>query len=558
MVGSEFLKRKIEIFKEVNIEGGRLSGLHWGILAVMSLLMAAHLHYRSPDFPYSPDSASYIEQARNLVNSGSALNTPYGLFPGNSDQVENRVFPIGFALVLAAISIFGFDAKDVAVGIGHLSAILLPWLLYFCFRNALGSRYALVLAGLSFISPSVLLNAPQGLTDVFALTLAVGAISLILNSRSTLGFIAGGLLAGMAYAVRNVHLALLITIFLYFCYLWFATNTIDRRTIYKHSASCFLGIAIIMFPVLIRNLHLFGTPNPYQMPPSTVGFIENLRTYIQALIKDVTACSECANYIAWSIPGLLGLVVVASCLCWLFIKHAWCNLDAAGKKTIVISTTYILLGSCIVIVARTRYQWGELISIRHTLQYTPFLLAILLAPVFRYSTGSFAKWLGKLKLVLVIVLAVFHINYALFSEAFQARNNDYPELISAYKTGEKHLCVRENNIFLVSNWAHVFRIECGAHVRQIEPVNIVRNKDMQALIAANEGYDGLMATIVDIKNNSVGRPIHVGFFPGRFGLEARDFPLPRADQQKLLDFGWLIIRNDEHGLLVQYPKDTTE
>jgi hypothetical protein len=516
--------------------------------------MVAHLHYRSPDFPYSPDSASYIEQARNLINFGSALDTPYGLSPGNSDQVVSGLLPIGFAIVIALISTFGFDAKDVAVGIEHFSAILLPWLLYFCFRNALGSRYALVLAGLSLLSPSILLNSPQGLTDVFALVLVVGAISLALNSRSALGFIFSGILAGMAYAVRNANLALLITIVLYFCYLWFASKPAERRTIYKNAACQFLGISIIVFPVLIRNVSLFGTPNPYQMGPSTIGLIENSRTYIQALIKDATACGECATYIAWSVPGLLALTLIASCLCWLFIKYAWCNLEAAGKNAIVISAIYVLVGSCIVIAARTRYQWGELINIRHTLQYTPFLLAILLMPIFEYSTGSFA-WLQKIKLVLVIVLAFFHINYALFSEAFRNINKSYPTLLSAYKSGEKHLCVSENNIFLVSNWAYVFRIECGARVRQIEPVNIVRNKDIQKLISTNEGYDRMMDVIVDIKNHSIGRPIHIGLFPGRFGMEALDFPLPNADQQKLLDSGWAVIRNDEHGLLIQYPKN---
>jgi hypothetical protein len=78
---------------------------------------------------------------------------------------------------------------------------------------------------------------------------------------------------------------------------------------------------------------------------------------------------------------------------------------------------------------------------------------------------------------------------------------------------------------------------------------------MQALIAANEGYDGLIAAIVDIKHNAMGRPIHIGFFPGNFGLEASNFPLPSTNQQKLLDSGWAIIRNDEHGLLIQYEKD---
>ena len=553
MAGSEFLKMKN--FRTINIESRHTKKLPLFILAVISLLMAIHLHYRSPDFPYSPDSASYIEQARNLVNSGSLLTTPYGISPGNLDQIENKLFPIGFAVVLAAISTFGFDAKDVAIEISHWSAILLPWLIYFCFRAALGSRSALEIACLSCISPSVLLNSPMGLTDIFALALAIGAISLTLNARSTLVFIFSGILAGMAYAVRNVHLALLISIGLYYFYLWFADNTKDRRTFYKHAVGHFFGISIIVFPILLRNLYLFGTPNPYKMAPSTIGFIENLRTYIEALIKDLTACSGCANYIAWSVPGLVGLILVAGCLCWLFSKYAWYNLETEGRKIIVLSTIYALVGSCVVIAARTRYQWGEVISIRHTLQYTPFFLTIILISILGYSTGRFTKFLGMFKVILVVILVFFHINYALFSEAFQNRNHNNPIILNAYEIGKNHLCTKENNVFLVSNWSYIFRIKCAARVRQIEPINVTYNKDMQALIAANEGYNNLIAAIDDVKHHAMGRPIHIGFFPGSFGLEARNFPLQSANQQKLLDSGWAIIRNDEHGLLIKYEKN---
>jgi len=555
MAGGEFLKKGKENFRTFNNLNGCLSGIPWFILTAMSLLMAVHLHYRSPDFPFSPDSAFYIEQARNLVNSGSTSTTPYGLSPSDTDQVETGLFPIGFAIAIAAISTTGIDAKDVAIGISHWSAILLPWLLYLCFRNALGARNALVVAGLSVISPSILLNSSTGLTDMFALALAVAAIGLTLNSRSTLGLIGGGLLAGMAYALRNAHLALLITMGVYFCYLWLVNNTTNRRVIYKNAASTFLGIAIIVFPVLIRNIYLFGSLNPYQMPPSTIGFVENLRTYLQVLIKDATACSECGNYIAWSVPGLLALVLVTSCLSWLFIKYVWRNLATAGQNTIVISTTYVLVGSCIVIAARTRYQWGEVINIRHTLQYTPFLLVILLMPAFQNSTELFSKWLGKIQSVFIIILFLFHINFALFSEAFQARNNDSPILTNAYTAGQKHLCLPESNTFLISNIAYLFRIECSARVRQTEPVNIVHNKEMLALVAANEGHDGLMGTIANIKTHSMNRPIHAGFFPGRFGLEASDFPIPDVDQKNLLDSGWEIVSNDKHGLLIQYPRD---
>jgi thiamine biosynthesis lipoprotein ApbE len=112
--------------------------------------------------------------------------------------------------------------------------------------------------------------------------------------------------------------------------------------------------------------------------------------------------------------------------------------------------------------------------------------------------------------------------------------------------------MQDSEVFLVSNWAYVFRIECGARVRQIERIN---HKKAQAVIAADEDYASLMDAIADIKDKSTGRSIHVGFFPGRFGLDVRDFPLKAAEQKTLLDSGWTIIRNDELGLLIQNIKN---
>src|SRR5665811_575028 len=110
MFDSKFLK--ISHALDVNHSMQKIQfPIHLVILTLMSLLMTVHLHYKSSIFPFSPDSAEYIEQARNLVNSGSASSTPYGLTSADKDQVENRLFPIGFSIVIATVSSFGFDAK---------------------------------------------------------------------------------------------------------------------------------------------------------------------------------------------------------------------------------------------------------------------------------------------------------------------------------------------------------------------------------------------------------------------------------------------------------------
>ncbi|CAD6877346.1 hypothetical protein [Methylomonas albis] len=525
------------------------------ILSAISLLVMVHVHYRSPSFPFSPDSAGYIEQARNFLDSGSLLNTPYGLVPGDQDQVENRLFPIGFAVVLAAVSSFGIDAKDAAVGLAHFSAITLPWLLFFSFRRSLGTIHALLLAGLAVLSPGVLKHSLMGLTDVFGLWLATAAIGLTLNSRSIVGFIFAGLLAGVAYAIRNVHLALLATIVLYFGYCWLSGAARERRAVVLQTLAAMFGMAVVVVPLLLRNFVLFGSPNPYLMGPSTIGFVENLRTYIEALLKDGTACSECARYVAWSLPGLLGLGVLLIAAVYTVYKYLWSNVPNDGKKAFAISTIYLVTGSCVVVAARTRYQWGELINLRHTLQYSPYLLAGLFVLLANHGRAGVFKGLTTASLLVSACLVFFHVNYALYSESFRNSDKDYPKLAHAFASGKAYLCGNQADTYLVSNWAHVFRIECGARVRQIEAITgTAEGGEMRAVMSANDGYVSVLDAINDIKQQAGSRPIRVGFFPGRFGVEPENLPLSAVDEQHLLGKGWQIFRNDQQGLLLEYSK----
>jgi hypothetical protein len=549
MADSKFLKSTINLHGANNYLDKSQVLTYRTILLFLSLLIAVHFEYRSPGFPFTADSAAYIEQARNMVSSGSTLVTPYGLTPANEDQIENKLFPIGFSIAIAAVSLFGVDAKDAAIGIGQFSTIVLPWLLYFCFRNALGTVYAMILAALSLMSPGILINSPMGLTDLFTLAITASSIGLIINAQSRWCFVLAGILAGTAYSVRNAQLALLLTILLYFCYLRFASNIDDRRAIYVQAVSCIAGMSVIVIPLLLSNLFQFGSINPYEMPHSTIGFIENLRTYIQVFLRDVSACSECATYLAWSIPGLLLLTTVVGYTSWGFYRYKWSYLDVARKKTIVISAIYVVVGSCIVIMARTRYQWGEVINLRHTLQYTPFMLFILLS-----VTMGQSKWMKVIRWTIVAFMFFSHLRYAFLTD-FTVRNRDYPILLSAFNTGKSHLCIYDKDIFLVSNWETVFRIECGASVRNSNHINKLRNNDILKLTENNEGYSSLMDAISDIKIKSMDRPTNIGFFPGAFGLIASDFPISIADQKELLEDGWSIIRNDKSGLLIKHPKD---
>lgn len=541
MVGGEFMKIIFNVSDTNNI---KISSIDITILVLMSFLMYTHLHHHSPDFPFSPDSSNYIEQARALVNTGSALVTPHSLTPIDKDQIRSTLFPIGFPITIAAISLLGFDAKDVAVGISQVSAIAIPWLLFFCFHKSIGNWNSLILGTITLLTPGMQRYSPLGLTDVFSLAIVVSCIGLILNSKSTWGFFFGGLIAGIAYSIRNAHLALLATVFLYFFYLWIYSKKDERHSINKNAIIFIFGISIIVLPLLIRNILLFDSLNPYKMEPSTIGFIENIRTYIEALTIDLSANKTFARYVAWSIPGLLMLSIFIVSSYYLIKKYLWCNFNDGRKRAIIISVIYIVIGSCIVITARTRYEWGEVINIRHTLQYTPFVFAILFSVIpenLRYSL--------KAKGTLIATLIFFHVKFTFATELLV--DKEPSAALNAYKTGEMHLCFSEENTLLVSNWAYVFRIECSARVRHSQKVNLTHYPEFynNTLDINNKS---LMYTIFDIYDKATGKPIIVGLFPGRHSFDDSNFPITDVDLKTLLHSGWIIIRNDANGLIIKY------
>lgn len=522
------------------------------ILAVItiSILMVAHLFLRAPIFPFSPDSANYIEQARSLIQNGLTLSIPSA--SNGMNRTSSSLFPIGFPVILAFFSIFGLDAQEASIAVGWLSAILLPVLLYVCFKKQIGSSYAAILAGLSVFSPGVLTYAPMGLTDIFSLILAVGAIGLVLNSRSTTFFFVGGVVAGLAYAVRNAHIALLAALAVYFVYLW-VSYPVQRNATIKQAIAFVIGALIIILPLLLRNLAIFGALNPYEMEPSTVSVAHNVRVYIQEFVYDLSTLRNLGLFVGWSVQGLilfLALVIGGS---WMLLVVWRGQLAEEKKKTIFLCVTYSIMGASVVIAARSRYEWGEMINIRHTLQYTPFCLAALLAAIPDVSRDTSLSFVRKSGLALVCFLGILHAFYApKLGAEYQQSIHRGLDAMNAYQNGKNHLCVSEGNTLLLSNWEYVFRIKCDAHVQNAEFINLRCDASKSSTTEKPERCNTLVTGILNLSDRLVDVSIRAGFFPGRYGVNTNNLPLPEVDIVSLQNAGWDIVQNNASGLLLSH------
>lgn len=497
------------------------------IAAMLAAVLLVHLFVRAPVYPYTPDSAGYIEQARNLVAHGKAISGPYDL--SEDVALPSRLFPVGFAVVLAALSLTGIEPATLATATGWAAAVALPLLLFAAFRRVVGEWSALVVAVLSALSPGILTFAGFALSDLLALLLAVGAIGLALNDQRAATWFAAGVLAGLSYAIRNASLALLMAFAMYFAWQFFFP--FERKRPVERFLAFAIGVAVFVIPVLVRNLWVFGELNPYQMAPSTVGVEQNVRAYIQEFVYDFTAVRNVGRLVAWSAPGLAAAGVILLLLLY-SLRQRVHRLPAIRRDALVLCGAYTLLGAAVVIAARSRYEWGELINTRHTLQVIPFFAVTLLVLWPIEVPGRIGPvrrgWQG-----IVAVICAIHVMYASVLDGQRIHVDRRGQgALDALEVGATYMCSEADGAIPLSNWAYVFVIECAAKVRQFEP-----------------GGSGIASAMNELVQSRPRTAWRVALFPGRAGVTAHDLPLSESVRAGLENDGWVVVRNDARGLI---------
>ncbi|NMG28288.1 hypothetical protein [Aromatoleum evansii] len=509
------------------MSNGRFSALpYWACVIGLVVLVECHLVVRALPFPYTPDSASYLDDAvRILADSG--LGEP----PSHGVPAPNPLFPPGFALSIAALGLLGFDLHLAAMLIGTASALAVPVLLVMAFRRVLDPTARVVLAAAVVTTPSFLTQSLLGLSDLFALALGLGSIGLVFQGQRYSSLALAGVLAGCAYAVRNAHAALLLAFLGYFAIALYR-NCEPRRTECLRALVFFAGVGAIVLPLLMRNLATFGAINPYVMGPSTIDVITNARTMLQEYVFDLSGVRPLAIYLAWSVPGLAFLAILAGTLGWR-CRGLLMRLDARSQRALLLCVLYATIGSAMVVVARSRFEWGEPINVRHTLQYSPFWFAaglLLLrgcAPLLPSGGFSARRMAWGLTLVVLALHLVYLVNFdgpARFNALRAAAAN------TAWEAGQAIVCNTRRKV--ISNWPHVFRIGCGVPTAPL-----------------GEGAR-LQEMIVSMQRERPHEEWMIAIFPGRTGFGPEGFPLPASQRELLERTGVAFVLNESRGVIM--------
>lgn len=471
--------------------------LHYGIALLLGfVIVTVYVAIVAPiAYLYSdPDTSYYLEAARNFL-AGKGLVVSTGLDKSALGTEPLSLWPPGYPMMVAFGSkLLGVDPMWLAPKIVWLSWALLPTALLFTLRPALNSWHAHIVSALVMISPGAVGNAWQAMTDVPFLFLTVLAFGTLFRgtdsaTRPSL-LVLAGILFALAYSVRNVGLASFAAIFGAYTVLVLLKRLSPRAALLR-MAWLAAGASLIVVPLLVRNITVFGTLQPYDMPPSQVGLIANIRYFAAAWLNDIFVVRGLLHVVLRNNAILVALGGGALILVYLTrtrLARVWSGLPPHTKEMFAVLVAYGLAGATVVIVARSRYEWGETIGFRHVLQYDWILFGACAVLLERW--GKMPRGVPTVVLTAVIALVGLRVVYVgqdlamrRADFAIASRSSDPVRLTEItdryrYLLAVKFIIARDHQLMqavqglpsdtiLVSNYEDVLRVGTGRLVHPI-------------------------------------------------------------------------------------------
>lgn len=503
-------------------------------LAALIGLCAATIAYFLPVFPYTPDSACYIEQARSLMDRGVFESGLYGTENPSTTFVPDPLFPPGYPVLIALLSLLlPVPPEVVALFLSLAALALIPACMVFSFRRVVGAEVALIIGLLLVFTPAIIRWGNVASTDILSVLLVIFCMGLVLKAGDRLiAWCVAGLLVGFAYLLRNANLALVFSLCGFIAWS-IAFDAENRRKKIVIACVWLLSFSAIVVPWMIRNLMVFGKIQPYSMPPSSVGFIENSHAFIEAQLNVLLLLTDLDTFLARNTLGVIGLIIVSGLLVWQVLT-TWKLWQKTEKQAFIIAGLYFILGAAIVIVARTKYQWGELISERHALPYL-FSLLIVLALILKNTTVKISRqWLGLALASGLLLTRIYYIPQLYKYNFYDANVVAVAEQIKKHQQTDP-LCTNLNGRLGVSNYGFVYRVVCAVPVRHAFPI-----------LHGDEFFDEPLKKLLD---SPVKQGIVVSIFPNH-DVDKKDLPLNQKFLNRLSASGWHVEQNEEMGFIL--------
>lgn len=416
-------------------------------------------------YPFSSDSASYLEMADSLRHWRWPSVVPWGSELAAIDRVAQPLFPPGFPLLTALAAPWAGGLRSALMGWPRVAAALLPVLLLLAFRGALADGLLCGL-GLALLgTQGILYWHFVGYSDLPGLWLSILALGLcwqacrILASdrrRSSAWLVAlgGGFAAGASYAVRNAGIAVMAAGLGFWC-----LEALRDARARRPAAAFVAGLLPWLLVLRVYNLAALGALSAYSMPVSTRPWTQNLADWVSAQIMDLQVRAPDAPPL--SLASAVAVLIAAAAAGTAVLVR---TRERTARAALSLLLGYAAIGGVLVVASRSRYEWGGIIDSRHALQYTWALLLAAAIACRAMASGVAARLLPALLLLACGLLGAIAVSTAeeeVREPEALARLAADPGLIRQVRELGRHRA-------LVSNEAAFLRIESGLAVRQTD------------------------------------------------------------------------------------------
>jgi hypothetical protein len=431
-----------------------LAALLIGVVLVVAWSAALHEHR----YPYFGDSASYVEMAKSLLATGRPRVSPWALETPELDAVPQPLFPPGLPVIVAALTPIAGDARTAAAWPNRIAAALLPLLVLLAFRGY-APDFVLVGVGLwALLSPGVVQWHYVAYSDVVALALAIVSLGALVRAegRDRHWLAVAGLTAGIAYAVRNAALAVVLASAAALGWEWLRSGGRSWRNVAAWAA----GAAVPLGALAAYNFATFGALQPYAMPPSARPWPVNLEDWVRAQLVDLHVP---AAWTAWLSP--LAAACVLAVLLVLGLRWWWRSRpDGRTHRLITVLGCYVAAGGALLVASRSRYEWADTIEPRHALQYS-WAVALLVVVAARALPTRAQRALGGIATVALLAAAGGAVATA---REIRAGAPDAWLVVANDAQVVEAVRALPPETFVASNASVLFRLAAGRPVRLVE------------------------------------------------------------------------------------------
>lgn len=465
-------------------------------IGLMWLLVSLSLPLR---YSYQNDSSGYVDEARMLLQSEGIRRVAPWHDPDH-EYVPTALFPPGFAVQTALVSLAGPDPAQAARLASWIAWALLAPAILFATAPLIGPLPAIIVGMLAMLSPGFYEWGYPALSDSSALLYSILSLSLLIHAKRSipagaLWLLLSGLLAGVAFAMRNAALVVPLAVAGTLALLWLWR----RQTFMASFREGFwwgLGFLLVAALVFGRNLLLFGSIQPYveHHGGGEYGLLRAFRLTLWSQLLDISGSRRVAE-LAWDARALLlSLPPLAVLLAWLGWRRRR-DLSGIALTAFALLGLYSLIGFAMVVWGRSRFDWVEVNLSRHMMAYSWSLLTLLMWPLIaNLDHRSSVSVRAGLAVALVVTGLALLTGRAAFIrddlqreiaalEAGQAAEEwsrvaeQVPDVIltnyvklelSRNKALLEYLQGRDDQPYLLSNFAAVIRLETGLPARNFD------------------------------------------------------------------------------------------